>query len=361
MPDSKYFRFGIWLALVFLIIYLASLVDWVFQPIIILVQTLFAPILLGGVLYYLLRPFVNFLSRWIPRTISILIIFLTAIALFVLVILLVGPEIQRQFNQLVENWPMIVNGIREWVVSIQESDWFARFQEGDIVSFEDIVATLETYMIDIMSSVGSNITNVIGIIANVLIVLAIIPFVLFFMLKDGKKAPQNALKILPKKQQNEGRKILSDMDEALSSYIQGQIIVSFCVGVMMYIGYLIVGLEYSLVLALIAMFTNVIPFVGPWIGAFPGIIVALFVSFPTALVVAAIIVVVQQIESNLISPLVMGKKLAIHPLTIILLLLVASRFAGLLGLLLAVPTYAVGKVIVYHMYRLWRLKKPKTV
>ncbi|KMK74750.1 AI-2E family transporter [Alkalihalobacillus pseudalcaliphilus] len=359
MPDSKYFRFGIWLVLIFVVIYLGSLISWVFQPIIILVQTLFAPILLGGVLYYLLRPLVNFLSRWIPRTLSILIIFLTAIALIVLMIFLIGPEIQNQFNQLVENWPTIVNGIREWIVSIQTSEWFARFQEGEIVSFEDIVTALETYMVDIMSSVGSNITNVIGVIANVLVVMAIIPFVLFFMLKDGKKAPENTLKLLPKKQQAEGRRILSDMDDALSSYIQGQIIVSFCVGVMMYIGYLIVGIDYPLVLALIAMFTNVIPFIGPWIGAFPGVIVALFDSLPTALFVAGIIVIVQQIESNLISPIVMGKKLAIHPLTIILLLLVASKFAGLLGLLLAVPTYAVGKVIVYHLYRLWRLKKPK--
>lgn len=75
-----------------------------------------------------------------------------------------------------------------------------------------------------------------------------------------------------------------------------------------------------------------------------------------ALLVIIVIVIVQQIESNIISPQVMGKKLSIHPLTIIFLILVAGRFAGLLGLILAVPTYAVGKVIVSHTYRLWKLR-----
>jgi predicted PurR-regulated permease PerM len=146
------------------------------------------------------------------------------------------------------------------------------------------------------------------------------------------------------------------MDFALSSYIQGQIIVSICVGILAYIAFLIIGLDYPLVLALVAMFTNVIPFIGPWIGTIPAVIVGLLNSPFMALLVVLAVVVVQQIESNLISPQVMGRKLSIHPLTIIFLLLVAGRFAGLLGLILAVPTYAVGKVLVLHIYRLWVLR-----
>lgn len=202
-----------------------------------------------------------------------------------------------------------------------------------------------------MSVVVSNITNFIGFVANVVIVLVIIPFVLFYMLKEGEKAPNQALRLLPEKQRKEGQRILKDMDTALSSYIQGQIMVSICVGVLIYIGYLIIGIEYSLVLGLIAMFTNVIPFLGPWIGTAPAVVVALFHSPLMALLVIIVVLVVQQFESSFISPQIMGRKLSIHPLTIVLLLLVASKFAGFLGLLLAVPTYAVGKVIVSHTYR----------
>lgn len=360
MPQSKAFRIGYGIALIFLIIYLGTLVDWIFQPIVVLVQTLFAPIVLAGVLFYLLRPFVNFLSRWMPRGLAILALYLCAIALLTALVLLVGPELQKQFNSLVRNAPIFINEIRDMFINLQENEYIARFQPGETVSFEELTSQLADYLNRIVSTIGSNIASFIGFIANVVIILIIIPFVLFYMLKEGDKAPKQVLKFFPAKQQQEGRRVLHDMDEALSSYIQGQIIVSFCVGVLVYIGYLIIGIDYPLVLALVAMFTNVIPFVGPWIGTFPGVVVGFIDSPFMALWVVVVVVIVQQIESNLISPQIMGRKLDIHPLTIILLLLVASRFAGLLGLLLAVPTYAVGKVIVSHTYRLWRLRSKPT-
>ncbi|WP_100373560.1 AI-2E family transporter [Bacillus sp. FJAT-45037] len=356
MPQSKAFRFGVWLVLIFLVIYLGSLVDWIFKPVVVLVQTLFAPIVLAGVLFYLLRPFVNLLARKIPRGLAILILYLTVIGLITILFFVIGPELQSQFTSLTTNWPSFMNEIRGMIIAVQENEYISRFQDSENLSLDEITSTLEEYLSGIMSSIGTNIASFIGFIANVVIVLIIIPFVLYYMLKEGEKAPNQVLRLLPRKQKKEGERILSDMDHALSSYLQGQIIVSICVGVLVYIGYLIIGIEYPLVLALIAMFTNVIPFVGPWIGTFPGVIVGFLDSPFTALLVIIVVVVVQQIESNLISPQVMGKKLDIHPLTIILLLLVASRFAGLLGLLLAVPTYAVGKVIVMHTYRLLRLR-----
>jgi predicted PurR-regulated permease PerM len=356
MPQGKGFRIGIGIALILLIIYLGSLVDWIFKPIVVLVQTLFAPIVLAGVLFYLLRPFVNLLSKKMPRSLSILILYLTAIGLITTLVLIVGPELQSQFTSLTMNWPQFMNEIRGMIIAVQENEYISRFQESENFSLEDITSRLEEYLTGIMSSIGSNVASLIGIIANIIIIMIIIPFILFYMLKEGEKAPNQVIRLLPRKHQKEGESILSDMDYALSSYIQGQIIVSVCVGILVYIGYLIIGIEYPLVLALIAMFTNVIPFIGPWIGTFPGVIVGFLDSPFMALLVIIVVVVVQQIESNLISPQVMGRKLDIHPLTIILLLLVASRFAGLLGLLLAVPTYAVGKVIVLHVYRLFRLR-----
>ncbi|WP_146738098.1 AI-2E family transporter, partial [Bacillus tropicus] len=91
----------------------------------------------------------------------------------------------------------------------------------------------------------------------------------------------------------EGKQILRDMDEALSSYIQGQLLVSFCVGVLVTIGYFIIGLDYPLVLGAFAMVTNLIPFIGPWIGTFPGVIVGLFDSPTEAVLVITVVVIVQ--------------------------------------------------------------------
>ena len=351
MFKEKWFRVGLAIIMIFLIIWLGTKISFIFTPLIIIFETLFAPIILAGVLYYLLRPIVNLLSKKMPRTLAIVVVFLAIIGLVTGAILLIGPELQRQFNNLIENIPAYSESIRVWVMSLTEKEWFMRFQENDFVSIEKLTSQFEQNAKMIAQDIVSKIAGTVGFVANMVMVLALIPFVLFFILKDGKHAPMFLKKVLRKKHQGEAEDILKDMDDALSSYIQGQLIVSLCVGVLAYIGYVVIGLEYALVLGLFAMATNVIPFIGPWIGTFPALIVGILASPFQALLVIIVVVIVQQIESNFISPLVMGKKLNMHPLTIIFVLLIGGQFAGLIGLLLAVPTYALLKVIVSHIYR----------
>ncbi|MFB4162795.1 AI-2E family transporter [Alteribacillus sp. JSM 102045] len=363
MPRGKFFRICYGIILLLLMIYLGTLVDFIFQPIVVLVSTLFAPIVIAGVLFYLFRPIVNLLSGKlrIPRGLSILILYLSSAGLLTMLILIVGPALQNQFTGLVNNAPRLINDAQRMIVELQNQEWFNRFlDEMEGFSWSEVTSRAAEYANEALANLGSNIANVLGLITNIVIVIIILPFILFYMLKEGEKAPEFILRLLPAKQEKEGRRILSDMDTALSSYIQGQIIVSFFVGVCVFIGYVIIDLDYPLVLASVAMFTNIIPFIGPWIGTFPGVIVGFLESPFMALLVIIVVVIVQQIESNLISPQVMGRKLHIHPLTIILLLLVAGRFAGIVGLLLAVPTYAVAKVFVSHTYRLLKLRNKPT-
>ena len=357
MPQTKWFRVGYAIIIILVIIYLSTLVSFIFTPLSVMIKTLFAPIVLAGVLYYLLRPLVNLASKYIPRGISILLIYLVFIGFITGLLFLIGPPLQKQVNSLIENTPAIVNEMRDMMIELQQNEYVSRFQQDERFSIEELSARFAENLNDYLAKLGSNIVNVIGAITGFVILLVLIPFVLFYMLKDGERLPEQVIRYIPSAHETEGRNVLRDMDVALSSYIQGQIIVSACVGILIYIGFLIIGLEYSLVLALIAMFTNVIPFIGPFIGTIPSVIVGFLHSPLMALWVLLVVVIVQQVESNLISPQVMGKKLDVHPLTIILLLLVASRFAGLLGLLLAVPTYAVSKVIVLHTIRFIKLRK----
>jgi len=355
MLKEKWFRFGIANIMLFIIIFLGTKISFIFTPLVIIVKTLFPPIVLAGVLYYLLRPIVNLLSKKIPRTLAILIVFIAIAGLATGSVFLIGPELQTQFDLLIDNIPTYTQHLQQWTLSLMEKDWFIKVQESDYLSYEKMTATFEQNAKNILLGAGTTIAGTVGVIANMVMVLALIPFVLFFMLKDGKNAPTNLMKILPKKHQGEAESVLVDMDEALSSYIQGQLIVSFFVGLFAYIGYLIIGLDYALVLGLIAMVTNVIPFLGPWIGTFPALIVGLFTSPFQALLVIIVAVIVQQAESNLISPYVMGKKLNMHPLTILFVLLIAGQFGGIVGLILAVPAYALLKVIVSHLYRYIKL------
>ncbi len=357
LAEYRWFRVSLAIIMFFLVIYLGTLVQFIFRPIVVFVETLFFPMLLAGVLYYLFRPIVNLLERQrIPKTIAIISIYLAVIGIVTLLVLIVGPVLQKQVNSLVNNFPYLINEIRALLNQLQENEWFNRFQATDTFSLEKLSANMTQYINQAFNIISSNIAGLVGFIANLVIIFIIIPFILFYMLKEGEKAPQQVLRFLPDKHRSEGKKILGDMDVKLSSYIQGQILVSLCVGILMYLGFLIIGIEYSLILALVAMFTNVIPFVGPWIGTVPAVIVALIHSPFMVAKVLIVIIVVQQFESNFISPQIMGKKLALHPLTIILLLIVAGRFAGIIGMLLAVPTYAVLKVVISHTYRLIKLR-----
>ena len=133
--------------------------------------------------------------------------------------------------------------------------------------------------------------------------------------------------------------------------------VCLAVGFLTFIGFLIIHLPYALLLGLIIAVTNIIPYLGPFIGAAPAVIVGFLDSPSKALLAVIIVVIVQQIDGNIMSPLIIGKRLDMHPLTIIVLLLVAGNLAGVLGMILAVPVYAVVKTVVINVYRLWQLRK----
>ncbi|MFB3169947.1 AI-2E family transporter [Neobacillus sp. 179-C4.2 HS] len=362
MLHTRAFRFGYGLLLIFLIIFVAMKIDFIFQPVFLLTQTLFFPFLLSGVLYYLFRPLVNYLQlKNIPRTFSILLIYLLFGLLISLLIFLGGPVLKEQMKSFVDSTPQLMEAIPEKLTELEQSRWFNQLQENDSVDVEKASEAITKSVSSSLSTIGTNFMNIIGVLASIVIVFTTVPFILYYMLKEGEKAPLYILRLLPVRQQKNGRKILADLDEALSSYIQGQVLVSFCIGVMLFIGYLLIDLDYSLLVAIFAMFTNVIPFIGPILAIIPAMIIASIDSPMMVVKVLMVMIVVQQIEGHIISPQVMGKKLEIHPLTIISLLLAAGRIGGVLGLIIAVPVYAVIKVIAHHSYRLWKLRKEKSI
>ncbi|HEM1944019.1 TPA: AI-2E family transporter, partial [Listeria monocytogenes] len=171
-----------------------------------------------------------------------------------------------------------------------------------------------------------------------------------YLLKDGKKLPDFLLKMLPVNGRAHTRQVLGEANHQISSYIRGQIIVSLCIGILLFIGYLIIGLPYALTLAIIAACTSIVPYLGPAIAITPAIIIAIVTS-PWLLIKLIIVwCVVQLLEGKFISPQVMGKTLKVHPITILFVILVAGNLFGVLGVIFAVPGYAVLKVIVTHVF-----------
>lgn len=345
MTNKLWFQVGIGVILVLVIIRLFIEVQAIFDPLFIIAQTIFVPLLLGGVLFYLSRPLLRFLQkRNFPRWSGVLIVLLLIVLVFYLLYAMIGPVVSDQVNSLVENAPEIVEDVEDYTMY-----WFnQRDRLPD--SIEEQINGLQGKVGDWAGNIGSWILSFIGSFISGVITLVLVPFFLIYLLLDHEKFAPFIAKFFKGERKTWVRKTLSDIDETLQAYIQGQLFVSFLVGIMLLIGYLIIGLEYALLLALIGMATNVIPFLGPYLAVIPAVIIALVQEPIMAVYVLIIMLIAQQIESNLITPNVMGRSLDVHPLTVITLILAAGNIAGIWGIILAIPVYAVIKTIVSNTY-----------
>ncbi len=354
MFQTKAFQTTVWLLLVAMIIWIANQVAFVFRPVAILITTIFLPVLLAGILYYITDPIVTQLEKWrVPRLVGILIIFVLIAGILTVSILGLIPLLEIQISGLATNLPSLLRQLDTYSMEFQESTIFSRFEQVELFrrwSNIDYVAVID----GIVDEITQNFFRVIGSIAYFAVALFTVPFLLFYMLRDGHKLPLAAARFVPKRYQDDVTEVAGKINHTLRSYIQGVLVVCLFVGVFIFIGLRIIGVEYALLLAAIAMVTNVIPYFGPIIGSVPALVVGLISSPWTGVKVLILIIIVQQLESQLVAPLVYGKKLKIHPVTIIVVLLTAGSLAGLVGIILAVPTYAVAKVFITHIFKLWR-------
>lgn len=204
------------------------------------------------------------------------------------------------------------------------------------------------------SGIATGITGLISTLTGILLAIVTVPFILFYLLKDGEKLPKFILKMFPPRMRDDAAHLFHKADRQISSYIQGQIIVAFCIGVMITIGFLIIDMDYAIVLGFLAMITSVVPYLGPIIAITPAAIIAIVTS-PIMLVKLAVVwTIVQLVEGKFISPQVMGKSLHVHPITIIFVLLTAGSLFGVPGVVLGIPGYAVLKVLVTHLFYLYK-------
>lgn len=356
MANSKLQFWLIQVLLIVAIIYLCTKISFIFEPIFVFVSTLFFPILISGFLYFIFNPIVSLLEKYkFPRSIGILLLYIFFIGFIAVISAFVGPILTKQITELINNIPFYAKEIQKLTNEIEKTTAFQWIQSQNYFSLEQIGQTFSKFMSDLPSKLTNGVASIVSIITNVTLTIVTVPFLLFYMLKDGHKLPHAIVRFLPVSYRDEGLAILKDTSKTLSAYIQGQMTVALLVGLIAWIGYLIIGLPYSLILALVVSITNIIPYVGPFLGAAPAVIIGFFDSPMMALLAILVVVIAQQIESNLLSPLIIGKQLDTHPVTIIIILLVAGNLAGIMGMILAVPVYAVTKTFVLNIVSLIRL------
>ncbi|EAC5251319.1 AI-2E family transporter [Listeria monocytogenes] len=337
--------------LVALDIYVLTKIAFIFDPLMVILKTVAAPIILAGISYYLLNPIIDWLEKhkW-KRGWAIALLYLVIIGLLILLFSFVIPAVKDQIVSLFKSFPGYWDQITQKFDEFSRSSLFDQIKDKLNTNMSDIMKTLSTKGTSVINSAISSIGSIVGTVTEVVLAIVTTPLVLFYLLKDGKKLPDFLLKMLPVNGRAHTRQVLGEANHQISSYIRGQIIVSLCIGILLFIGYLIIGLPYALTLAIIAACTSIVPYLGPAIAITPAIIIAIVTS-PWLLIKLIIVwCVVQLLEGKFISPQVMGKTLKVHPITILFVILVAGNLFGVLGVIFAVPGYAVLKVIVTHVF-----------
>ncbi|ULO09244.1 AI-2E family transporter [Paenibacillus sp. 19GGS1-52] len=335
-----------------------SKISFIFKPVIVLLHTVAGPLLLTGIAYYLLNPLVDRLERrsGVKRAYGIVILYLLIAGIITLVLLTVIPIIRTQLVGLIDNFPKYSAQIQEQFWDMTGSKLFGQIQQNVGTDFTDITSRVTTWTTSFLNNALNGVGSFVGALTEIVLAVVTTPFILFYLLRDGKKLPEFILRFIPTRLQHQTKLVMSEMNSQVASYIRGQIIVSCCIGVLLYIGYLIIGLEYSLVLAIAAACTAVVPYLGPAIAIAPALIVALVTSPFMFLKLVFVWTAVQLIEGKFISPQIMGKSLKIHPISIIFVIIFAGKMFGILGIILAVPGYAVFKVVCTHVFQYFHLR-----
>jgi predicted PurR-regulated permease PerM len=326
--------------ILFLLLQIRPVISAVFQ----FVKAVSAPFLIAMIISYILHPVVNLLSgRKVPRTVAVLLIYAIFITAVAVILMNLIPVFMKQWRELNEHLPQF---------TMKAQSWFDGFYDSRMLP-EMIREGINQAMVKLQNAISSavgKIVNQIGATINMVFVAFIVPFLAFYILKDFHLLERTVLTIVPKPHRRQVVRLLMDIDRALGNYIRGQFLVCLLVGLAAYIGYWLIGLPYPLLMASIVGIFNIIPYLGPFFGAVPAVIVASTVSLKMVLLVIAVNVLVQILEGNIISPQVVGRTLKIHPLTIIFVLLIGGELAGIVGMILAVPFFAALKVIVQHVF-----------
>ncbi len=347
---------------------LLGLVAYVFRVV-------FPPLILAGAIVFLLNPIVTRLQhRHIPRALGTAFSYLGVAAVVALTILLIAPLATDQYNELAEEWPELRDDLEKQVDDLSErsveDDWpieiptYAELERqfsGDTSADVDGDGRIsEEERQERFANQLDTARELLLRVFHVGIIFVLAPIIAFYMLVDLPHIREVMRSLVPTRARGDVMVVARRLSSAIGGYFRGQLAVAFVVGVMASIGMLLIDLPFWLIVGMVAGLFNMIPLIGPWVGAVPGIVIAFTTGggLSQAIWVAVVMAGVQQIDNHFISPIVMQRAVKLHPAVVMLALLAGGTLGGFFGLLMAVPAAATLKIVIGHAWRHFVLGQP---
>ena len=318
------------------------------------VHAIYWPAIVSLILTFILMPirdviikgFLRLTGRKLPTSIAILISFVVFIFIVTVITNSIVKPLVIQTNLLAANFSNLVNRTADLVAQIENEQTQLYIPDQVKRIINDAFTKVSNYGIDGIT----NLLQSVFVIAGTVVEFFVVPIITFYFMKDGSRMVRTFVGIFPAGYRDHLASLFLEIQHVLSRYIRGQILMSCIIAVLTFIGMWAMGVPYPMVVALLAAITEWIPIVGPIVGAAPAIILGALIDPALAVKVLIFYVVIQQIDSHLIMPQVMGAVIKLHPVVIIIALLIGGTLFGIAGMILTVPVTAVLQILCKHLW-----------
>jgi predicted PurR-regulated permease PerM len=318
------------------------------------VTPIYLPIILAVILAFILAPLVERLCclrlwpahRHLPRGLAVALTILAAAAVFAVTVGFIFSPFVREFNNFVFNLPTLIERIQSITGAIGMKAQSLELPANVQTMVDRVLAGAASYGVQLGQRALTSTVN----FASKVVELVVVPVLTYYFLKDWRKLKESVLTVLPPAGRPRGTVIVEEMATVISGYIRGQVVISVIMGLLAFVGMYFLGVEYPLVLGLLAALTETIPIIGPIIGAAPAVFLAYLGSPALAVKVAVFFLIIHQLENHVIVPKVMGRSIDLHPVAVIISLLIGGQLMGIVGMMLAVPVAALLKVLLKHLW-----------
>lgn len=306
-----------------------------------LIGSLVQLVIIASLLAYVMDPMASMLeARGMSRLLATVIIFLLIISLIAGGVSILLPHIKGEITNFAAG---VGSGKATAIVSNIENTIKQRFSFLDVGDL-NLMQQSQAAMKQMGNQLLGYTKNIPAIVTGSLI----IPFIMFFLLKDGREIIKQFISLMPNRYFELTLTLIHKTDKQLGGYIRGSLIDSVIIGFLFGLSLWILDVKYFLIIGVFTGIANLVPFIGPIVGAIPAVIIALIdtggISKPVAVIAAA--TVVQLIDNGLVKPLVVAKMVSLHPIVVLLAVIIGGKLFGIMGMLISVPVVGIAKVIV---------------
>jgi predicted PurR-regulated permease PerM len=299
--------------------------------------------LAGGVLAYLLYHPVRLVeAQGIKRVWVIIMIYVLIIALVILALWFAIPHLVNELSGLVQVLPEYTEKARELADRINGMHLPGKLDQ----IMQENMTKIENHIYHVLKSF---IAGFYTLLSKALIII-FAPILAFYILIDWEKIRDAFLKLLPPAARREITVLAGQIDQVVIEFIKGHLLVALCVGVLIGLAAALMEVRFALLIGIISGISELVPYFGPLLGGIPAVGLALSQSLHHGLYMALAIIIIQQIESHIITPKILGDRLGMHPLLIVFALLAGGKLWGVGGMLIAVPLTAALNIILSYMY-----------